>query len=138
MRKIQAVMLAFLLIILCVILPFSIPVQAESMDVWEDFTGTEENCAYLIRHAASGKYLTVANATAEEGAKICLYTADGVADYNTWYIRDGVIVSAMDDRYCIGGKDTILYLTQTQTVNRLERNYPSTIYMEGRVDPLVG
>lgn len=90
-------MLAFLLIILCVILPFSIPVQAESMDVWEDFTGTEENCAYLIRHAASGKYLTVANATAEEGAKICLYTADGVADDNTWYIRDGVIVSAMDD-----------------------------------------
>ena len=122
MRKIQAVMLAFLLTILCVILPFSIPVQAESMDVWEDFTETEENCAYLIRHAASGKYLTVANATAEEGAKICLYTADGVADDNTWYIRDGVIVSAMDDRYCIGGKDTILYLTQTQTVNRLERN----------------
>lgn len=130
-------MLAFLLTILCVILPFSIPVQAESMDVWEDFTETEENCAYLIRHAASGKYLTVANATAEEGAKICLYTADGVADDNTWYIRDGVIVSAMDDRYCIGGKYTILYLTQTQTVNRLERNYPSTIYMVGMVDPLV-
>ena len=122
MRKIYAVMLAFLLTILCVVPRFSMPAQAKTMDLSENALDIDENCAYLIRHAASGKYLTVANAEAAEESLICLYTADGAADYNTWYIRDGVIVSAMDDSYCIGGKNTILYLTQTQTVNRLERN----------------
>lgn len=60
--------------------------------------------------------------------RVCLYTADGVADYNTWYIRDGAIVSAMDDSYNIGkGQQTsmataMLCLTQTQNTNQLEWN----------------
>lgn len=94
------------------------------MALLQDVVDIDENCAYLIRHAASGKYLTVANAEATEGTPICLYTADGVADYNTWYIQDGVIVSAVNDNYHIGvtGEADVLGLTQKKNINQLEWN----------------
>lgn len=68
MKKICEVILALFLTISCVIPAFSMLAQAKSMGSFEDFAGADENCAYLIRHAASGKYLTVANAEATEGA----------------------------------------------------------------------
>lgn len=137
MKRICKVILALFLTISCVIPVFSMPVQAKTMGLLEDCLDIDENCAYLIRHAASGKYLTVANAEAKEGAAICLYTADGVADYNTWYIRDGEIVSAMDDSYSIGVANTdILCLKQTQNLNRLEWNErDGSLYMS---DPNTG
>ena len=41
---------------------------------------------YRIKNAATGKYLTVSDALAENGANVVQYTADGAAEYNTWNI----------------------------------------------------
>ena len=128
MKRMCKWILALFLTISCVIPRCSVPAQAKTMELLEDCLDVDENCAYLIRDAISGKYLTVANAEAKEGTPICLYTADGVADYNTWYIRDGAIVSAMDDSYNIAmGEQTsairaMLCLTQTPNAYQLEWN----------------
>lgn len=43
---------------------------------------------YMLCNAASGTYLTVANAQAQDGANVCTYQADGAAAYNTWYLTE--------------------------------------------------
>ena len=43
---------------------------------------------YMLCNAASGTYLTVANAQAQDGANVCAYQADGAAAYITWYLTD--------------------------------------------------
>lgn len=41
--------------------------------------------SYRIRNLSSGLYLTVSGASAESGANVFQYEADGAADYNTWH-----------------------------------------------------
>ncbi len=43
--------------------------------------------AYRIKNAETGLYLTVANADGRAGGNVIQYSADGAADYNTWYIK---------------------------------------------------
>lgn len=43
--------------------------------------------AYRIRNVNSGLYMTVANGNGESGANVVQYTADGAAEYNTWYLK---------------------------------------------------
>ena len=71
----------------------------ESLNVFNNIYPKNENIlpktgstitegAYRIRNANSGLYLTVAEGSAKAGANVVQYTADGAADYNTWYIRE--------------------------------------------------
>ena len=73
--------------------------------------------AYRIKNAATGKYLTVSEALAGNGANVVQYTADGAADYNTWNIvrdEDGYyrIYSAL------GGGEYLLDLDGANTADR--------------------
>ena len=72
---------------------------------------------YMIRNAASGKYLTVANASAANGSNVVQYEADGIADYNTWNVK------SWDDGYCYiysqlsGGSQYLLDLDYSNAEN---------------------
>lgn len=90
----------------------------KSLDVFNNIYPKNENIlpktgssvtegAYRIKNVNSGLYLTVAEGSAKAGANVVQYTADGAADYNTWYIRKS------DDGYyeiysALGGGETYL------------------------------
>ncbi|MBQ9898012.1 MAG: glycosyl hydrolase 53 family protein [Ruminococcus sp.] len=63
--------------------------------------------AYRIKNAETGLYLTVANADGRAGGNVIQYSADGAADYNTWFIK-----SADDGYYFLyyGADDSGLLL----------------------------
>lgn len=69
-----------------------------------------EEGEYRIKNVNSGLYLTVANGVGSAGSNVVQYTADGAAEYNTWYIE-----SAGDGYYRIysllgGGRTYLLDL----------------------------
>lgn len=93
-RKLQAVTLAMVLSAVSLsVYGGRKPVEAK--ETLNTHTG------YMLRNALTGKYLTVANASGQNGADVCQYMADGVADYNTWYFTktangEYTIKSALD------------------------------------------
>ena len=62
---------------------------------------------YRIRNVRTGRYLTVEGGEASDGAGVVQYTADGAADYNSWYVEpDGR--GAYSIRSAAGDKGLVL------------------------------
>ncbi|MDE7122375.1 MAG: RICIN domain-containing protein [Oscillospiraceae bacterium] len=66
--------------------------------------------ACMLRNTATGKYLTVQNGGTDDTG-VCAYSADGVADYNTW-----ILIQEAPGVYTIqSGLANNLYLTTGET-----------------------
>lgn len=87
---------------------------------------------YLLQNVETGRFLTVSNAEAAEGTALCLYQADGAADYNTWHIteQDGqnfTLYTALSDRYGVtSDADGVQRLSQTPQQQVLTPNADGT------------
>lgn len=66
----------------------------------------ETNVSYMLRNAATGRYLTVQNQKYEAGANVCEYDADGIDSGNVWRLTQ-----KEDGQYTLQSSESSLYLT---------------------------
>ncbi|MDE5753009.1 MAG: hypothetical protein K2H89_00465 [Oscillospiraceae bacterium] len=91
---------------------------AEALDL------DEREC--MLRNTATGKYLTVRNCGIDDKG-VCAYSADGVADYNTWVLVQGwpgvyTIRSGLaNDLYLTTGDDGGLVIAQEDDSNSYQK-----------------
>lgn len=84
----------------------------------------------MIMNTITHRYLTVQNGKASVGANVCEYDADGIADYNTWYI-------ALDDnsQYTLRSALGSLYLAAGSGGSLvLESEDKNSVYQKFNVD----